>query len=382
MLAASLALLCTSTLVTLTEDPIVAAARALLVDDQTHARFPGATAAIILPDGEELTLAVGWASREEEESMLPGHRLFSGSVGKTYVTAALHHLRDHSELDFDQRAADFFDLEGEDAWFSELPNARSFTLRQLLRHQSGLPRYVFRSEFWEEALGNPDRVWEPEELLGFLRGESPLFPVGKGWAYSDTNYIVLGMVLERVSGTSFYEYVDRHFLEPLELGDTIPSNSRTLPGVAQGYVVGARGMGVPERSFEDGKMVFNPQFEWCGGGYVNTSLDLARWARVLYRGEAYDGDYLASMLDTVPSEALGEGRHYGLGVIRSETRLGDLLGHDGFFPGYLTSMGYFPELDVAVAIQMNTDNAAGLGRRVHEVLVELAEIARDRARSQ
>jgi len=361
---------------TATEDPIVAACRELLVEYHRQSRFPGATAAVVLPDGKELTLAVGWASREEEISMLPEHRLFSGSVGKTYVTAALHHLREHSELDFDQRAAEYFTGE-EDAWFLRLPNAKSFTLHQLLRHESGLPRYVFRSEFWTEAMGNPDRVWKPEELLGFLLDERPLFSAGDGWAYSDTNYIVLGMILERVSGVSFYDYVERHFLAPLKLADTLPSTSRSIPGVVQGYVVGARGMGVPEHVLEDGVMVFNPQFEWCGGGYVNTSLDLARWARTLYRGEAFEGDYLDSMLDTVPADALGEGRHYGLGLIRSETELGDLLGHDGFFPGYLTSMGYFPDLDIAVAIQMNTDNAPALGRRVHEILVELAQIARD-----
>lgn len=360
-----------------TEDPVVAACRELLVEYHRQSRFPGATAALVLPGGRELTLAVGWASREEELSMEPHHRLFSGSVGKTYVTAALHHLREHSDLDFDQRAAEYFTGE-EDAWFGRLPNAKSFTIEQLLRHQSGLPRYVFRSEFWEQAMGEPDRVWAPEELLAFLLDELPLFPAGEGWAYSDTNYIVLGLILERVSGVSFYDYVDRHFLEPLELEDTLPSTSRSIPGVVQGYVVGARGMGVPEHVLEDGVMVFNPQFEWCGGGYVNTARDLARWAYSLYRGEAFEGDYLDSMLETVPAPALGERRHYGLGLIRSETELGDLIGHDGFFPGYLTSMGYFPDLDIAVAIQINSDNAPALGRRVHEILVELARIARDR----
>ena len=82
------------------------------------------------------------------------------------------------------------------------------------------------------------------------------------------------------------------------------------------------------------------------------------------------------MLEAVPARELGPGRSYGLGVIVSETDEGILLGHDGFMPGYISAMGYFPEHRIAVAFQMNTDNGRAAGKPLYRWLAELAGIAR------
>jgi D-alanyl-D-alanine carboxypeptidase len=139
--------------------------------------FPGGSAALILPDGQLLTLTVGLASVEDKQKMRPADRMLSGSIGKTYVTAAAHHLIQKEKIRLDDKASSYFkhgDAEP-DAWFMRLPNAGEFTLRQLLRHQSGMPRYVFQKQFFEDLLAdvNKDKVWKPEELLAYVFDTKP-----------------------------------------------------------------------------------------------------------------------------------------------------------------------------------------------------------------
>ena len=131
---------------------------------------------------------------------------------------------------------------------------------------------------------------------------------------------------------------------------------------------------MPDRVLEDGVFCYNPQFEWCGGGYASTALDLARWARLLYRGEAFDGAYLETMLDSVPAN-LGPGVEYGLGVMIAETALGPRYGHDGFMTGYLATMGYYVDAGVSVAVMLNTDDASVVGMPLTRLGEQLATIA-------
>jgi len=335
--------------------------------------FPGLSAALVLPDGTELAFPVGFADLEAGREMSAEDRLLSGSIGKTYVSAAAHHLMLAGKLDFAAKAIEHF--EGEE-WFLRVPNARTVTVAQLLRHESGLPRYVFEAGFFPACIAEPDKVWKPEELLSWVFDDAPLFPAGEGWAYSDTNYIVVGMILEKVAGMPFYDYVRKNLLEPHRLADTVPSDSRRIPGLTQGYCVALRQFGMPERMLTDGVFCYNPQFEWCGGGYASTPLDLARWARLLYGGEAMEGDYLASMLDTVPAR-LGPGVEYGLGAMTRASALGRQIGHDGVMTGFLASVGWFEASGISGAVMANTDDASALGMPADRLLERLAAIAQD-----
>jgi D-alanyl-D-alanine carboxypeptidase len=251
------------------------------------------------------------------------------------------------------------------------------TLHHLLRHQSGLPRYIGDREFWKTLLAHPDKVWKPEELLRYVFDAEPLFEAGDGWEYSDTNYIIAGMILEKVTGTTMYDYVRKHFLEPHGLRDTFPSDHRKLEGLVQGYTTVFRPFGMEERVLDDGVLVINPQFEWCGGGFVNTPLDLARWARILFSGKAFDGDYLEVALDAVPARQLGPATSYGIGVMIRDTQVGKMIGHDGVFPGYNSTMGYFPEHRIAAAFQMNRDGQQAAHQPMSRLLADYAAIAID-----
>ena len=329
--------------------------------------FPGATVSLILPDGEEIHLAVG-VTEAGGRPLTPDDRMLAGSVGKTWVSALAMQLIEEGALALDDQVAPWF---GGEAWFEQVPNGAELTVSHLLRHQSGMERYEFKPAFWSTLAAEPDRHWKPEELLAFVACDEPMFPAGKGWAYADTNYILMGLLMERVTGQPYYRMVQLRFLEPLGLRDTLPSDHRKVPGVVQGQVLIGQGLGVGPQSRTEDRFSYNVQFEWCGGGFASTARDLARWAYHLYRPQLLGEEGLDRLLQAVDAPALGPGRRYGHGVILTPTSLGVLIGHGGFMPGYRTAMGYFPEQGVAAAIQVNCDDERRVGMPLTEVLVRL-----------
>ena len=342
--------------------------------DAFHAggTFPGASAAVSLPDGTVIPLAVGEADTVQHIPMDPSHRMLQGSVGKTYFAALAMQLIGEERLDLDAKVSKYL---GHLPWFARVPNAAGITVKHLMTHSSGVMRYEFKETFTQDLSAQPDKHWRPEELLAYVLDEEASFVQGEGWEYSDTNFILLGMIMEGITGETCYDLIQERILNPLGLENTVPSSSRKISGLIQGYAGPANAFGgTDEVILPDGRFVINPQFEWAGGGFASTPEDLARWARALYTGKGFDPALLPLMLDGVPAR-LGPQSRYGLGVILTDTPAGPSQGHSGFFPGYLTEMAYFPNLDVAVALQVNTSVGRGLGRSPVSVLVELAQVA-------
>ena len=335
----------------------------------------GATAALVLPDGTTVSFAAGSSGRTDQSAMTPEHRLLAGSVGKTFVTAAAHLLAHEGLLDLDRTAASYFEPDPPE-WVSRIPNGPLVTLRQLLQHTSGIPRHIMKRAFAEALQKDLQRRFEPEELLGLVFDDEPLFEPGEGFSYADTNYVVVGLVIEQVSEGSFYDLVQDRFLDPLELVNTLPADNLDLPGMANGTVETCRFLGVPERTLDQNdRFTFNPQFEWCGGGFASTPTDLARWAGLLYSGQAFQGDYLSSLLNAREAPELGPGVAYGLGAMLRDTKAGRLVGHEGVMPGYLTTMGLFPDAHISAAVQINTDNPRAVGQPLTGTMVDLVKIA-------
>ena len=333
--------------------------------------FPGATLGVVLPNGESFGLAVGFSDRQTKKPMKPGDRMLAGSVGKTFAAATALQLVKEGKIGLDDKIEKYL---GREPWFTRLPNAKEITVRHLMNHSSGLVRYEFKEQFTKDLTANPDKVWKPAELIAYLLDEKPPFEAGKGWDYSDTNYIVLGMIIEKVTGRKFYDEANRRLITPLKLTDTIAQDGPRLPGLIQGYAGPNNPFGGTDEMIVNGKFAINPQFEWTGGGYVSTAQDLARWAKMIYEGKAFSPDLLPQVLDGVSAPMLGRETKYGLGVIIRKTAAGTSYGHSGFFPGYLTDMMYFPEHKVAIAVQVNTSVGRSLGKPLGRVLVEMMEV--------
>ena len=330
--------------------------QAMLEDFHDRYAFPGATAAIVLPDGTLVTAATGLADVEAARVMTPETPMLAASIGKTFVAATVLALESEGSLS----RADLLSMHlGDRPWFDALPNADTITINHLLHHTSGLPDHVHLPEFQQAwaGLATGEGDFDPERLVAFVAGEAPLFEAGTPWAYSDTGYVLLGLVIGAVTGRPWQEAVITRFLEPLDLTGTIPSDRPDLPGLAIGYVAPDNPFGMPERTADvEGRLLWTPAVESAGGGFASTSADLARWGYLLFGGAAMDPPYLDRLLDGVPVDPDAPGILYGAGVaIHAETPNGPVYGHGGWIPAYVSSLRHYADHDVTVAFQINTD---------------------------
>lgn len=334
--------------------------------------LPGATLAAVLPDGRLISLASGWEDVELQKPMPVGGQMFTGSTGKTFVSAVLLQLVAEGKLSLDDKVSSFFQGTA-DAWFHRLPNAAELTVRSLLNHTSGLPRYIFQEAFLNAVKADPLRNWAPQECLAVLLDLPPAHPVGKGWGYSDTNYLLLGLIIEKLTGDSFYNQAQTRLLSPFNLRHTYPSTQRALPGLVQAYIGEDNFFGLPKKTVDNGLYAMNPQFEWCGGGFVTNVEDMAYWMKWLHSGKVLSPEMhaqLAAAVDFRAGQPAPAG--YGLGAFVWQSELGKFLGHAGLMPGYLTQVEYSENYGFAIAMQTNTDQ--GMGRRHHAHVQRFARL--------
>ena len=362
-----------------------AAARQSLVDparlqaalDEWRAsvQAPGASLGVVTKDGQVIGLASGVADRTSGRAMTPDDLLMAGSTGKTFFAAVALQLIEAGRLDLDAPIAKYL---GAKPWFSRLPNAKDITVRMLMTHTSGLVRYEMNPKFTADLRAQPDKAWTPEEELSYLFDATPPFAAGQGWDYSDTNYIVLGLIMEGITGTKLYDEVQRRFLAPLKLMRVAPTTSRRVPGLVPGYAGPRDPLGLPDEVMVNGVFVINPQFEWTGGGYATSARDLARWGHALYTAKAVSPKMRDLMVSAAVPARLGPETKYGLGVIvRPTTPVGPAWGHSGFFPGYQTELLHLPESGLTLAIQINSSAPRPQGTRsLIRLLYDLAPLVK------
>lgn len=334
--------------------------------------FPGMNAAIIKADNTLISISSGFNDAERKIPMKQTDRMMQGSVGKTYVAAIAMKLVSIGSVKLDAKVSDFL---GHHPWFTRIPNAPDITIRMLMNHSSGVMRYEFKEAFAIDLAKNPDKEWTPSELLQYILDEKATFPAGTGWEYSDTNYILLGLVIEKVTGKKYEDLLDQWILQPLGLKETAPSNKRVLPFLSQGYAGENKQFGGKDKVIEDGKFIINPQFEWTGGGVYSTTTDLTKWAKYLYEGRFIDSSVVKQMMNEAVPAKLGRDVKYGLGVIVRPTAIGTGYGHSGFFPGYLTEVLYFPDHKMAIAVQANSSDFGRIKLSLLRILVEMGKSA-------
>lgn len=335
---------------------------------QIEIGFPGAVAAYILPDGSVGVAATGLADVETKKPMTPQTRMLAASIGKTFVSATTLALANEGLVNLDQPISTWLK---DRPWFARLPNNQTITLRQLLTHTSGLPDHVHMDNFskWlSEDWGKTDQSFQPEDLIQFVLDKPPLFEAGKGWAYSDTGYILIGLIIESVGRESYYDQLTTRFLVPLHLDLTAPSNCKTLSSLASGYTSNDNFLKMPPKTTViSGTLAWDPSFEWTGGGLVSHPRDLVVWIKALSEGRAMKESYLKDLFQAVRISEEEKNIQYGAGIaIYKDSPFGPIYGHGGEIPGYLSSMRYYPKYGIAVAFQINTD-----AKEVHDFISEM-----------
>jgi D-alanyl-D-alanine carboxypeptidase len=310
--------------------------------------YPGLTAAISMPDGRLLVTAAGYSNPETKIAMKPTDRMLAGSVGKTFVAAAILQAVDDGTLDLDSKIERWL---GREPWFNRIPNARSLTLRLLLSHRTGIPDPTEDAAFRKAFVTDIERKWSAQERVQWILDKKPKFAPGQKFLYSDLNYVVAGLVFESATGRKLFGEIERRILKPFGLDQTLPTENgsmdNVIPGELDPTVLRIRG-----QSIRGGRFVYNAAAEYGGGGIISTSGDLARWAKLLWEGKVFSRALLDQMLDAKPAE---QGMKYGLGVAVVQSEAGPCYLHDGWIPGYQTAMVYFPEYKVSATLQLNAD---------------------------
>jgi D-alanyl-D-alanine carboxypeptidase len=238
-------------------------------------------------------------------------------------------------------------------------DGRRITLRHLLQHTSGIFNYT--NDF--PALESPEAFeehrfdhYDPADLVAIAMRHPPSFAPGQGWDYSNTNYILVGMIIERVTGESWARQLQRRILRPLGLRETsTPGDRATLPGPhARGY----------QQYVPDGPLVdvteFNPTAAWAAGDLVTTPSDLTRFWQALQSGRLLRPAQQAQLRQTVPAETFQDflpGSRYGLGVMWLPGQCGGFWSHGGDVPGMSTANGVTDRGDRAVVFSLSTQLA-------------------------
>ncbi|MEV0090240.1 serine hydrolase domain-containing protein [Streptomyces sp. NPDC050738] len=208
-------------------------------------------------------------------------------------------------------------------------DGRDITVRQLLQHTSGLPNYV-------AYLDDEPRPYTPRELLDRALAHKAEFEPGKKWAYSNTNYVLAGMLIEKVTHHSYADELDRRIIKPIGLRHTYlpaPGDSTIREAHPHGYDRDAAGAPLDVTEFD-------PSWGWSAGQMISTNSDLNRFYRALLAGRLLPKAQLAQMRTTVPANYFGPGARYGLGLVSKPLSCGGVYwGHGGSTTGYETRGG-------------------------------------------
>lgn len=325
-----------------------------LDDKRTSNNLIGVSVAVIVP-GQETWLGVSGMSDPTTSEKIRPEMLFGiGSITKTFSAALILKLAEEGRLTLEDSLH---------KWLPSFENIDStITLRQLLNHTSGIFNFNDHSDFWPAVMADLTKFWTPEEVLTLVK--EPSFPRGSSWEYSNTNYILLGMIIKEVTGSQVSTELRNRFFKPLSLNSTFLAVEDQLSGdIAHNWSVFVDADGTPDDgdgTLDDiSSLPRTAMFSilWTTGAMFSTAEDLARWARALYEGEVIGQAYLDQMLTFHPATLswVPPLTGYGLGTGRLTWSGKEFWGHGGTYgqAGYASGVIYSPEDGVTIAILIN-----------------------------
>jgi D-alanyl-D-alanine carboxypeptidase len=276
------------------------------------AHAPGALAFVRTPTRVR-SAAAGAARLQPRVPMRAVDRYRIASVTKTFVATIVLQLAGEGKLGVDDSV---------ERWLpGVVPNGAAITLRHLLSHTSGLFNYTDDQGLENAILADPGREWSPRELLAVAFTHEPLFAPGANWSYSNTNYVLLGLVIEAVTGKKVDQELRERLFEPLALRSTsFPTGLSVEEPFAHGY------FGLPGGALIDLTSVLSPSWSYAAGQIVSTAADVTTFFAALLKGRLLPAPLLTQMKTGSAVSAV-----YGLGLRTISTPCGRAFGHDGDF---------------------------------------------------
>jgi D-alanyl-D-alanine carboxypeptidase len=305
---------------------------------------PGAIAAVRTPEGTWVSTR-GVADLSSGKPMRADMHQRIGSVTKPFTSTLLLQAEAEGLLSLNDTI---------DQYVKGVPNGDEITLRQMANMASGIANYTDNKRMWAKVVSNPEQVWRPQQLARIGIKDSPVFDPGEGWQYSNTNYILLGLVLEQVTGKPLERLYNKQIIKPLHLKETSfpdAADSSIPDPHAQGYFLESQDA-KPLNATE-----WNPSWGWAAGGMISTAEDMLLFGHALGTGEGLlPPKQQAERLD-LDSFITNDTRDAGYGLGLTYDR--GWFGHGGDIPGYNTQLFYHPGLEATVVVEVNSNIAAG-----------------------
>lgn len=323
---------------------------------QDHPGLPGAIVGVWVEGYQPWKTTFGMGELEKQIPMQLTDHVRIGSNTKTFTGTVILQLADAGKLGLDDKVAHYIpDI-------TTLPNGKGgeITIRQLGNHTSGIFDYSKTSEFQQSYGNDPTESWSPQDLLKLALQSTPYFEPGQSWAYSNSNSLLLGLIVEKITGNSIASEIQNRILQPLGMTQTsFPTHSDLPEPYAHGYFYSD-----PSDTPYDCSH-WNPSWAWAAGQMISTLDDLYRYAKPLATGELLSPAMQAERLKWEPSSEkifseevnafLPPGTtvdyKYGFHIIDMDGG----MGHAGNVPGYNTFFSYIPERDATVIILVNAN---------------------------
>ncbi|MER7504203.1 serine hydrolase domain-containing protein [Nonomuraea pusilla] len=274
----------------------------------------------------------------------------TASVTKTMTAAVALRLAERGDLRLDAPIGTYLDRK----LVARIPNGSRITVRQLLDHTAGLYDYVADEKWFQYVLDHPRKTWKPRELVDWaLRSGKPYFAPGRGYHYSDTGYVLAGLVIEKAGRRPLHRLYRSMLLRPLKMDRTYLEWWEAHRGPRAHNYLG-------ERDTYD----YNPTFDtFGGGGLVSTAADLNRFMRGLFEGKVFERPgTLRTMLRSTP-QSVKAGSPYGMGISRMTVAGETVYGHNGFFGAFQL---YAPKKRIAMTGTIT--QAANVGKQARQFI--------------
>jgi D-alanyl-D-alanine carboxypeptidase len=298
---------------------------------------PGVVVGIWIPGEGSYIAAKGLADLATGQPLRVDDHTRIGSVTKTFTVTALLILTDEKKLGLDDPVSKYT------PW---VPNGRNITLRMLANMTSGLASYTESDAWVQEFLKNPNRVWTARELVDVGIAQKPTFPPNTGWHYSNTNTVLLGMIIEQVTGQNIGEVFAAKLFKPLGLAQTSWPTSGALPA--------PYAHGITTQTL-DGTQAdvthIDPTWAFTAGALISTLDDLKRWVESYTTGSLISPEMQKQRLHWVTFPPMTPHKKYGLGIGSDN----GWPGHTGELPGYNTCAYYLPEQKATIVVWVNSD---------------------------
>jgi D-alanyl-D-alanine carboxypeptidase len=309
--------------------------------------YPGAVFHVSSTQLGEWTGATGIGDTEAATATRMDDKFRAGSIVKPMVSVVVQQLAEEGTISLDDTLPGVLP---EDV-HSKIQDSDQITVRMLLNHTSGIPEWL-TPQLEQEIASDPLRVWEPAEMLDLAAAQPPAFAPGAGWAYSNTDYTLLGEIIEEATGNSWRDEVTERVIDAAGLENTsVPEPGD--PSLPENYM---RGYVNVEGEMTDVSET-DPSMAGAAGAaaLVTTVSDITRFWKAVLAGELFENEAtLNEMLTYVDAPAEGGQVGYGLGVERYMLPGGiELVGHLGGAPGYRSIMAYMPAQDMFIATAMN-----------------------------